>query len=281
MKIDKVYNNNVVHVKSSDNQEIIVMGKGLGFGKKCGDQIDQSLVEKTFVLQNNAIATDLSRVYTDLSPEEMATYLAIIKYGQEILATTFEASLYVALADHLHYTLERAAQGLYINNPLAWEIRKFYPKEYQVGKEALKMIFERLCVLLPEDEISSIALHFINAQKESHLNQESYHVSKMVTDILGIVRLFYGNIQDNESISYNRFITHLQYFAQRVVNGIVQGKNDSFLYEQVKANYPEAFACSQKIKSYIESTHHFQMSPDEQVYITIHIQRLDTSQSPH
>ncbi len=33
MKIDKVYNNNVVHVKSSDNQEIIVMGKGLGFGE--------------------------------------------------------------------------------------------------------------------------------------------------------------------------------------------------------------------------------------------------------
>ena len=50
-------------------------------------------------------------------------------------------------------------------------------------------------------------------------------------------------------------------------------KNDSFLYEQVKLNYPEAFSCSEKIKNYIESSH----SRDEQVYITIHIQRLETS----
>lgn len=55
-----------------------------------------------------------------------------------------------------------------------------------------------------------------------------------MTDILGIVRLFYGNVVDEDSVSYNRFITHIQYFAQRVVNGVVQGKNDSFLYEQVK-----------------------------------------------
>lgn len=62
-----------------------------------------------------------------------------------------------------------------------------------------------------------------------------------MTDILGIVRLFYGVVSDEDSVSYNRFVTHIQYFAQRVVNGVVQGKNDSFLYEQVKLNYPEAF----------------------------------------
>lgn len=64
--------------------------------------------------------------------------------------------------------------------------------------------------------------------------EQNYQISKIVTDILGIVRLFYGNVVDEDSVSYNRFITHIQYFAQRVVNGVVQGKNDSFLYEQVK-----------------------------------------------
>ena len=98
-----------------------------------------------------------------------------------------------------------------------------------------------------------------------------------MTDILGIVRLFYSVVSDEDSVSYNRFVTHIQYFAQRVVNGVVQGKNDSFLYEQVKLNYPEAFFCSEKIKNYIESSHNFPMSRDEQVYITIHIQRLETS----
>lgn len=61
-------------------------------------------------------------------------------------------------------------------------------------------------------------------------------------------------------------------------NSLVQGKNDAFLYEQVKENYPHAFACTEKIKSYVESAYDFAMSRDEQVYLTIHIQRLETSQ---
>lgn len=278
MRIEKVYNNNVVHTKGKHDEEIIVMGKGIGFQKKVGDEVDDSRIEKTFVLQNSDRVSELSRVYLDLAPEEVDAVLQIIEYGQKCLETTFDVSLHVALADHLHYTLQRTREHISLQNPLSWEIRKFYPKEYQLGRDALKIIFEKTGVLLAEDEISSIALHFINAQKDSGVIEKGYQISKMVTDMLGIVRLFYGKIVDEDSVSYNRFVTHIQYFAQRVANGVVQGKNDSFLYEQVKLNYPEAFACSEKIKNYIETTYDFPMSRDEQVYITIHIQRLETSQ---
>ncbi len=279
MEIDKVYNNNVVLAKGDDGEEIIVMGRGLGFQKKPGDEIDTDLVEKTFVMQDNAATNDLTRVYLDLSPVETEAVLEIIEHGQEVLKTTFDTAFYIALADHLHYTIQRTRDNIVIQNPLSWEIRKFFPKEYQLGRDALKIIFEKLGVILPDDEISSIALHFINAQKDSGMVQQSYQISKIVTDILGIVRLFYGKVSDEDSLSYNRFITHIQYFAQRVVNGVVQGKNDSFLYEQVKLNYPVAFSCSEKIKNYIENTYDFPMSRDEQVYITIHIQRLETSRN--
>ena len=253
------------------------MGRGLGFQKKSGDEIDTSLVEKTFVMQDSSATNELTRVYIDLSPAETEVVLDIIKQGQEVLETNFDTAFYIALADHLHYTLQRNRENLTIQNPLSWEIRKFFPKEYQLGRDALKIIFEKLGVILPDDEISSIALHFINAQKDSGMIEQNYQISKIVTDILGIVRLFYGKVVDEDSVSYNRFITHIQYFAQRVVNGVVQGKNDSFLYEQVKLNYPVAFSCSEKIKNYVESSYDFPMSKDEQVYITIHIQRLETS----
>lgn len=277
MRIDKVYNNNVVLVKGDNNEEIIVMGRGLGFQKKPGDEIDASLIEKTFVMQDSKATNELTRVYVDLSPSETEVVLDIIKHGQKVLDTTFDTAFYIALADHLHYTLQRNRENLTIQNPLSWEIRKFFPKEYQLGRDALKIIFEKIGVILPDDEISSIALHFINAQKDSGMIEQNYQISKIVTDILGIVRLFYGKVVDEDSVSYNRFITHIQYFAQRVVNGVVQGKNDSFLYEQVKSNYPVAFSCSEKIKNYVESSYDFPMSKDEQVYITIHIQRLETS----
>lgn len=277
MKISKVYNNNVVLANRDDGEEIIVMGRGLGFHKKSGDSIDTSLIEKTFIMQDKDISDELARVYLDLTPAETEAVLDIIKHAQDVLKTTFDTAFYISLADHLHFTLQRTRDNMIIQNPLSWEIRKFFPKEYQLGKDALQIVFDKLAVTLPDDEISSIALHFINAQKNSGMLEQNCQISKIVTDILEIVRLFYGKVVDEDSVSYNRFITHIQYFAQRVVNGAVQGKNDSFLYEQVKANYPFAFSCSEKIKTYIESSYNFPMSRDEQVYITIHIQRLETS----
>ncbi len=92
MKIDKVYNNNVVLAKGDDGEEIIVMGRGLGFQKKPGDEIDTALVEKTFVMQDKDTTNELTRVYLDLSPVETEVVLDIIKHGQEVLGTTFDTA---------------------------------------------------------------------------------------------------------------------------------------------------------------------------------------------
>ncbi|EMB57624.1 PRD domain-containing protein [Streptococcus mutans] len=280
MKIEKVFNNNVVQILGINNEEIIVMGKGLGFQKKPGDEVNQDLIEKRFILQNTDtdMVGELSRVYVDLDSEEIDLVLEIIHQGQEKLGQTFDISLYIALADHLHYTIQRTREGLTLQNPLAWEVRKFYPEEFQLGKDTIELVKEKMTLQLADDEAASIALHFINAQKDGGLLEKNRLISKIVSDILEIVRLHFGEVRDEESISYNRFITHVQYFAQRVANGLVQGKNDAFLYEQVKENYPHAFACTEKIKSYVESAYDFAMSRDEQVYLTIHIQRLETSQ---
>ncbi|EMB79170.1 BglG family transcription antiterminator LicT [Streptococcus mutans] len=280
MKIEKVFNNNVVQILGINNEEIIVMGKGLGFQKKPGDEVNQDLIEKRFILQNTDtdMVGELSRVYVDLDSEEIDLVLEIIHQGQEKLGQTFDISLYIALADHLHYTIQRTREGLTLQNPLAWEVRKFYPEEFQLGKDTIELVKEKMTLQLADDEAASIALHFINAQKDGGLLEKNRLISKVVSDILEIVRLHFGEVRDEESISYNRFITHVQYFAQRVANSLVQGKNDAFLYEQVKENYPHAFACTEKIKSYVESAYDFAMSRDEQVYLTIHIQRLETSQ---
>lgn len=141
-------------------------------------------------MQDKDTTNESTRVYLDLSPAETEIILDIIKHGQEVLGTNFDTAFYIALADHLHYTLQRTRENITIQNPLSWEIRKFFPKEYQLGRDALKIIFEKLGVILPDEEISSIALHFINAQKDSGMVEQNYQISKIVMDILGIVRLF-------------------------------------------------------------------------------------------
>ncbi|HEP1800510.1 TPA: PRD domain-containing protein [Streptococcus suis] len=277
MQIDKVYNNNVVQAIDDQGSELIVMGKGLGFQKKAGEQVDVSKIEKTFVLQNAYQQSDLSSLYLQMESSEVEVVNAIINRAEETLEVQFDLSLYLALADHLHFVFQRCREGIFIENPLSWEIRKFYPKEYQIGLRSLDLVKEKLGLELEVAEASSIALHLINAQKNGAFGKETQTISKIVTQILDIVRLHFGSVTYEEDTSYHRFVTHVQYFAQRVVNGVVEGVNDAFLYEQVKANYPDAFACTEKIRQHISQVYDFQMSKDEQVYLTIHIQRLKTS----
>lgn len=272
MQIVKVFNNNVVQALDRNDEEVIVMGLGIGFQKKANEELDPSLIDKTFILNDGN--SSFSEIYRDLPTEEVELVLDIIKLAETKLGQIFQANLYITLADHLHFAIERHEKGLEVTNPLAWEIRKMYKTEYQVGKEALDLIYEKLNITIDENEAASIALHLVNAQKEGHLLEQTIKVVRTVQDILNIVRIHYGIVFDEDSISYNRFVTHLQYFAKRVVDDVQQGTNDTFLLEQVQVSYPKAFTCAEKIKHYVESTHDFPVGREETVYLAIHIQRL-------
>ena len=52
MIIKKKLNNNAIITKNSQNQEIIVVGKGIGYGKDINSLIDESKIYKTFVPEN-------------------------------------------------------------------------------------------------------------------------------------------------------------------------------------------------------------------------------------
>ena len=229
MQIEKILNNNVVQAMDND-VEYIVMGKGLGFQKKVGETVDKEKVEKTFVLENPEIEAEWTRAYVDLPDGEMQVFLNIITFAEDVLQTKFEPSFFIALADHLHYAIERSREGISLQN-------------------------------------SSVALHFVNAQKDVGLHEKDQQMTQIVVGISEIVRLDFACDLEQDSFSYNRFITHLRYLAQRIVSGVSGGKNDAFLYEQVKVNYPKSFICTQKVVTYIKSSYAFELSLDEQVYL--------------
>ena len=83
IKIEKVYNNNVVQAKSSSGDEIILMGAGLGFQKRAGDELDESRIEKTFVLYDSDKLEDFSQLYHTLPEAEIDLVLELIAYAKE------------------------------------------------------------------------------------------------------------------------------------------------------------------------------------------------------
>ncbi|QGQ48674.1 BglG family transcription antiterminator LicT [Metabacillus sediminilitoris] len=273
MKIEKVYNNNVVSAFNAENIELVVMGKGLAFQKKPGDEIDEEKIEKVFTLKNNDLSERFKTLLYEVSLELMEVAEEIIKLAKGKLGRELNDSIYISLTDHINFAIERNKKGLNIKNALLWEIKKLYKDEFSLGLKALSMIQEKLDVTLPEDEAGYIAMHIVNAE----LNEEMpniVNITKTMQDILKIVKYHFGIDFNEESLNFFRFVTHLKFFAQRLYSKTYMQSDDDFLFEAVKNKHKDAFECTEKINDYVKRKFDYELTNDEKLYLTVHIERV-------
>jgi beta-glucoside operon transcriptional antiterminator len=273
MNIEKVLNNNVITVMNDQNKEMVIMGRGVAFKKKPGDPVEEDKIEKIFTLDSQKLSDKLKALLSEIPMEHMELSEEIINYAKLHLAKKLHDSIYVSLTDHISFALERHAQGLPIKNPMLWEIKRFYKDEFDIGKATLQIIEAKLGVALPEDEAGNIALHLVNAE----LNEEMpnlVNITKIMNDILNIVRHHFLLEYDEESLVYYRLITHLKFFAQRLLNDSPATNQESTLFEMIKLQYAEAYACVKKIREYIHKIYNRYLTDEEMLYLTIHIERI-------
>ncbi|NIF21252.1 BglG family transcription antiterminator LicT [Candidatus Pantoea multigeneris] len=273
MKIAKILNNNVVVILDPQQKEQVVMGRGLAFQKRVGDELDPQLIEKTFTLQNHALTQRLSELLAEIPLEVITTCELIIDRARQKLGNKLHESVSVALCDHCHFALERHKQQLPIRNVLLWEIKTLYPAEYQLGLEGLGLIEKRVGIRLPEDEAGFIALHLVNAQLDSNMSDVS-HITQFMQEILHIVKYRLALDYRLESLSYNRFVSHLKFFAQRMLGKRGVDSDDQSLHDVVRDRYPLAYACSVKIDQHIQQKYAYALSDEERMFLTIHIERV-------
>lgn len=276
MVIEKVLNNNVVISKNELGEEIICMGKGLAFQKKSGDTISEESIQKEFVLKDSFTTHQFQQLMADVPLEEVDLVKQIVDLAEEQLNIQLSPNIYLTLTDHIHYAISRAKENIELPNPLLFETKKFYPKEYRAAKQALQLVEEKLGVTLPMDEAGFIAFHFVNSEQGNGDMQVTMAATKMVRDILSIISKFFGIAFDEDSLNYQRIITHLQFFTQRYLKDEASDEKDEFLYALVQGKYPKAFRCVERINEYLIQTQQKEMGPGEQIYLTIHIQRVVT-----
>ncbi len=273
MKINKIINNNVVSVINEQNKELVIMGKGIGFKKKIGDDVDKSNIEKIFTLENQELAERFHHLLSEIPIQFMEVSEEIIKYSNHKLNKKLNESIFIALTDHIHFAVERHHEGIEIKNGLLWEIKKLYKEEYLVGLKGLEIIKEKLNVSLSEDEAGFIAMHILNAE----MNEEMPNIMKitnLIQEILNIVKYNFNVDFDEESLNYFRFITHLKFFGQRLFSNSISNSKDDFLFEMVKEKYKSSFQCSEKIKGFIQKKYDYDLNNEEMMYLTIHIERV-------
>ncbi|MFS0653892.1 BglG family transcription antiterminator LicT [Bacillus sp. 179-C3.3 HS] len=273
MIISKVINNNVVSAFDDEQHELVIMGRGIAFQKKSGDSIDEERIEKVFSIQNKDISEKFKTLLYEIPIEYMQVCEAIIDHARKTLDKNLNDSIYVALTDHITFAIERHQKGMDIKNALLWEIKRLYKDEFLCGVEAIHIIQQKLNIQLPEDEAGFIAMHIVNAE----LNDEMPNViqiTKLIQDILNIVKYHFQIDLDEESLNYFRFVTHLKFFGQRLFNETQMENQNEFLYEVVKEKNTEAFKCTEKINEYVLKEYNRSLIEDEMLYLTLHIDRV-------
>ncbi|MDF3000036.1 MAG: bglG1 [Bacillota bacterium] len=274
MIIQKIFNNNAVVITDHDGIEKIVMGCGLGYKKRCGEVVDQEKIDKVFILSDPDANTKFQQLMTYIPGEFIELGEDIITYVTNALDQKLNDTIYISLIDHLYGAIKNASEGIFVRNAILWEIKRYYKKEFNIGLKVLDMVEKRFSIRLPDDEAGFIAIHIVESSQSQHV-EDMHKISEIITDISNIIQYNFHISFQEDSVNHYRFITHLKFFAQRILEGktYLDDHQDDLL-NTVKLKYVNSYECAEKISAFLKSKFNYDISNDEKLYLTIHIERI-------
>ncbi|MCD5003072.1 PRD domain-containing protein [Enterococcus saccharolyticus] len=213
------------------------------------------------------LLADVPLPYIELSDK-------IIAEAEKLLNVSFNSMLHVSLSDHLRYALDRHRENIPFPNELLWEIKRFYPKEYQAAKSISKIINYYEKVWLSEDELGFIALHFVNAQGDFPEMAVTVQITELIQTIMTIIQVNFKIEIDETTLSYSRFVTHISYFVRRIMQGEILESGDSFIFKQLVEKFPKTYHCVKQIAQYLKINSDILLTEEEMIYFIIHINRV-------
>ncbi|MGI2790332.1 glucose PTS transporter transcription antiterminator GlcT [Bacillus cytotoxicus] len=272
LEIKKVLNNNVIIANHPKHKEVVVIGKGIGFGKKAKDVLEQQQIEKMFILKNEHDREQYKLLVPHVSEQFIALMNDIMLFIQEKAQAPLNEHIHIALTDHISFALKRLKQGLTIDNPFLVETKMLYPKEYEIAAGVVQMLNSRLQITLPEGEIGFIALHIYSSLTNSELASVNQN-SRLIVQLVTLIETNLHLTLDPESIHYLRLIRHLQYAIERVKKGEKVEEAQGFA-DLLKAEYPVYYNLAWKLVKVMQKELQLPVYEAESIYLTMHLQRL-------
>lgn len=269
-QISKIYNNNVVLAKQGQ-REVVLVSKGVGFGRKPGDSISSYSIEKVFHeidpsvqevdFEQNEIPGDYERI-------QKVTH-AIVMLAEEHLGTLNENSE-KALCEHIEFTVERLRMGISIENPFIDEIISLYRQEYEVATEAGILVKEMLGVELGEEEQGFIALHLYSATRNKSI-KETMNITRVYKGCINIIEKEFDVKIQTRNTSSKEFLRGLRLLLRAARAGKkmhMKSKNT------IARQHKQASCAAHKIADFVETHKGIVLSEDMIAFLTIDIERL-------
>lgn len=272
MEIKKIINNNIVSSVDRDGRELVVMGRGIGFGKRPGQKIDDESVEKIFRMDNKDSLEQFEELLTDLPLEYVQLSNDIISYTKASIGIKLNQNVYLTLIDHISFAIDRFKEGMHFTNALLEEIKLFYPKEYLVGKYALRLIEEKTNLQMPDDEAASIAIHLVNAEYNSKIS-DTFHMTEMIQEMVKRIEARFPRFTEN-SMHKDWLVSNLKYIAHRLMKlPAVEGTEDKEYRNMIRKHCGEEYNLVDEINEFLIEKYDCSMTDEEKIYLAISIKR--------
>lgn len=273
MEIKRIINNNVVQA-TQNGKEVMAQGIGIAFGRKVGDIIDDKTVMKIYELTNTYFYKHIQALTMQI-PEE---YWDFTYQMQELVETYLEKKLdinfYISLLDHIFVAVKRARNHLSLPGFFILEAKLYYKKEYEISKVIVKNMEEKFNITCDKNEAHYMVLHIVDALLEDGMTVMDVVVN-IINDTLNVMKSDFHFILDEDSFQYARFINHLRFFSEKVVNEKKVNKSDSekytAIFDSLKKEYGEQYRCLLKITDNIFKKYKYVAASEEQFYLLLHI----------
>lgn len=156
-RVIKPLNNNGLLALTEEGREVILLGKGIGFGKKSGERLGLLPQAKVYHLITDGESSALQRVNgVDAHAVELAA--RVLDEARKSFPD-MAADILLPMADHIAMALERCRRGIRLPNPLQHDIMAMFPDEYRIAEQGIRAIEREDGVELPPEEAGYLSLH--------------------------------------------------------------------------------------------------------------------------
>ncbi|PPF87506.1 transcription antiterminator BglG [Pseudoclavibacter sp. RFBJ3] len=268
--IKKILNSSVVLVVDDRGVERVLLGKGIGYGQKPGDEVSATITDQEFISLPDSDHRNLVELLAQIPAEYVELTREIVADAAQA-GLTLDPHVYLTLTDHLHFAVERFKKGIKLTNRLAWEVRTVYPDHHAVGVKAIDHVEDRLAVRLGDEEAANVAFHLVNADTGKP-DVDSMGVVDLVAKVTSIVTMTSAVRASRKDLHASRFLTHLQFFAERFFAGqLLEG--DDFLFRTLSERAPRAIATAERVRTFIREAHGVELPDEEVAFLAVHIAR--------
>ena len=272
MRAIRKINNNVAVCVDGSGRELIAFGKGIGF-REMPYELDLSAIDRTFY----DISEQYQPMFSEISAPLIELAAQIVDRAKAELPYELNPNINITLADHISFCLERLEKGIRIRMPLAYDMAIAYPLEMQLARQTLERVRLATGVALPEEELSGVAMAFINARlddKPDTSAEAAVDAAAALRDVTGLIENTMKLSIDRSSFNYARFATHFQYLVERINSGGQMASENVSLAPSLREEFPAVADCVEAIAGYFQTRWSSPVNEEEKMYLILHVNRI-------